>query len=83
MCYTADSEEGSVPPADLAKGPLAIYLKENPTARQTPLMVSKQHEEQSCLPSLRLHFFFSAAVLKPTKTITKCKNVTKNNALNE
>lgn len=66
--------------ADLANGPLAIYLKVNPTAHQTPLMVSKQHEEQSCLPSLRLHFFFSAVVLKPTKTITKHKYVTKNNA---
>lgn len=63
--------------ADLANGPLAIYLKVNPTAHQTPLMVSKQHEEQSCLPSLRLHFFFSAVVLKPTKTITKHKNVAK------
>lgn len=57
--------------------PLAIYLKESPTAHQTPLMVSKQHEEQSCLPSLRLHFFFSAAVSKPTKEQTKEKSVTK------
>lgn len=72
--------EGSLARADLASGPLAIYLKVNPTAHQTPLMVSKQHEEQSCLPSLRLHFFFSAVVLKPTKTITEHKNVTKNNA---
>lgn len=46
---------------------LALYLKANPTAHQTPLMVSKQHEEQSCLPSLRLHFFSSAAASKPTK----------------
>lgn len=45
----------------------ALYLKANPTAHQTPLMVSKQHEEQSCLPSLRLHFFFFAAASKPTK----------------
>lgn len=61
-------------------GPLAIYLKVNPTAHRTPLMVSKQHEEQSCLPSLRLHFFFSAVASKPTKTITKHKTVAKNNA---
>lgn len=45
----------------------ALYLKANPTAHQTPLMVSTQREEQSCLPSLRLHFFFSAAVSKPIK----------------
>lgn len=75
-----DSEEGSVTRADLADGPLAIYLKVNPTTHRTPLMVSKQHEEQSCLPSLRLHFFFSAVVLKPTKMITKHKTVAKNNA---
>lgn len=80
VCYTSDSEEGSVTRADLANGSLAIYLKVNPTAHRTPLMVSKQHEEQSCLPSLRLHFFFSAVVSKPTKTITKHKTVEKNNA---
>jgi hypothetical protein len=46
---------------------IALYLKANPTAHQTPLMVSKQHEGQSCSPSLRLHFFFSAAASKPIK----------------
>ena len=51
-----------------AQNILALYLKANPTAHQTPLMVSEPHEGQSCLPSLRLHFFSSAAASKPTKT---------------
>lgn len=59
--------EGSLPREGIANSPVAIYLKVNPTAHPTPLMVSEQHEGQSCLPSLRLHFFFSAAVSKPTK----------------
>lgn len=57
----------------VADSPLAIYLRVNQTAHQTPLMVSKQHEEQSCLPSLTLHFFFSAAVSMPTKETIKQK----------
>lgn len=45
----------------------APYLKVSLTVRQTPSMVSGPREEQSCLPSLRPHFFFSAAASKPRK----------------